>query len=209
MTRESLSQKEVAEILHTEIEGGDAYLDSHGIRYSMLQIAGFLKEALDARPEVLYASAQSGLPDREKEILRKGGVDWERPLSRDFAAETAASFAVLAKQSLTSSEAASLTGLTPGRIRQLVSNREIFSFVIGKRRLLPSFQFIDNDLVPNISRVNQAISPTFHPVGVEQWYHQKNGDLFTDDEMEDLRSPLEWLREGRNPEPVCFLAENL
>ena len=209
MTNEAVSEELIAESLQEQIEEGSEFLQTHGIKQSIGEIAAFFKAALDARPELLIGPPESKLPDREKEILQSVGVDFERPMTRDFAAETASRFALLAKQSLAASQAAKITGLSPGRIRQLVSSRDIYSFIIGKRRLIPSFQFRESELIPNISVVNKAISPTFHPVGVEQWYHQKNNDLCVDEEMEDLRSPLEWLMEGRNPEPVRFLAENL
>ena len=211
MVSETLTEEQIEQTLKDQLEesGGDEFLTSHGIKHNMRQIAEYFKIVLDSKPGVLYGSAQDTLTSQEIEVLRSGGVNFDRVLKRDFAVETAARFAILAERSLPSTEVAILIKRSAGRIRQLVANREIYSFNIGKKRLIPLFQFRENEPIPNISEVNKSIPPTLHPVGVEQWYHQKNSELCTDDAMETVKSPLEWLTEGRDPAIVCFLAENL
>ena len=99
--------------------------------------------------------------------------------------------------------------VTPSRVYQRLSSRELYSFRLDGKRLVPDFQFASGKLIPNIAQVNKALPETMHPLGIFNWYHQKNADLFIDDEQEILLTPLEWLAEGRDPTHVIFIGKHL
>ena len=99
--------------------------------------------------------------------------------------------------------------MTSSRVRQLIATRELFSFRLDGKRLVPDFQIRGGKLIPNLGEINQAIPESMHPLGVYNFYHVKNTDLYIDDEQVVLRSPLDWLAEGRDPAPLVFMAEHL
>ncbi len=94
-------------------------------------------------------------------------------------------------------------------MRQLISDRSLYSFLIEHNRYIPDFQFAGDELVPNIARVNRALSTEMHPVEIYNWYRLPNIDLFVDDDIDQSVSPLKCLKAGRDVEKMVFLANRL
>ena len=183
---------------------------THGIKQaSPEKLVEMLRDVLDEKQPIVYESTTTGLSEMEQEVLKSGGLNLTRTSTRDLVGETAVHFAALVECSLTAEQVATKVGMTASRIRQLIKSREIFSFYLNRKRLVPAFQHQGDQFVPNIETVNKAIPEGMHPVGIEQWFHQPNTELYIDEDMETLRSPLQWLAEGREPSKVAFLAENL
>lgn len=168
-----------------------------------------LKRVLDSMEPMVYERPTSGLTEQEQAILREGGLRLERTGGRDLVAEGVVRFAALVERSLSAEGVAKQLKVTPGRVHQMISSRELYSFRLDGKRLVPDFQFAGGKPIPNIAQVNKALPETMHPLGIFNWYHQKNTDLFIDDEQEVLLTPLEWLAEGRDPTHVIFMAKHL
>ena len=149
------------------------------------------------------------LTDWEKEVLTAGGLRLNRTSGRDLVAETGIELADLVASSAAPDKVAERIGLTLARIRLMIKIREIYSFHINEKLLVPPFQFLRNSLVDNIKQVNQSLSEGLHPVSVNAWFRRDNPELFIDTKAIEHRSPLNWLIEGRDPAKVAFLAENL
>jgi len=186
------------------------YLEARGIS-STQAVTAALKRVLDSMEPMVYEDPTSGLTEQEQAVLREGGLRLERTSDRDLVAEGAVRFAALVERSLTAEEVAKRLDVTPGRVHQLISNRELYSFRLNGKRLVSDFQFQTDKkrLVPNIAEVNQVLPTTMHPLGIFNWYHLPNSDLFVDDEMETTLSPLDWLLIGNDVELVKELASNL
>jgi hypothetical protein len=122
----------------------------------------------------------------------------------------ALAYAAIVASSLNTNQAAKLLGVNPSRIRQrLISSRPTLYGIKSRGEwLLPRFQFHQKREVPGISDVIPRLPRSLNPTAVVSWFGTPNPDLVTDDEVEVL-SPLDWLMEGRNPEPVADLAEHL
>jgi hypothetical protein len=168
-----------------------------------------LRRVLDAMEPMVYEEPSSGLTAAEQAVLEEGGLRLKRSSGRDLVAETAVKFAAIVERSLTAEAVSAALEMTSSRVRQLIATGELYSFRLDGKRLVPDFQIRDGQLFPNISDVNRVLPKTLHPVGVYNWFHLPNADLFVDEDMEELRSPLEWLAEGRDPAKVVTLAERL
>lgn len=185
----------------------EEYLQKRGIgKTGRLHLLDSLREVLEEKPPILHTDSESGLTKAEQKVLKQGGLRLDGNLRGDLAAETTMKFAKLVSSSLASAEVAAMLKLTPSRVRQMIRSREIYSFVVNGRRLIPPFQFHEGALVNNIRQVLPNLRIGLHPVGVDQWFRRDNPELIIDENSVEHRSPIDWLSEGRNPEKVSFLA---
>ena len=183
------------------------YLTARGFRETSPEaLHEALRVVLDSMEPMVYGDATKELTAEEQAVLRDGGLTLEPAPGPDPLAKTAVKYAAIVERSLPSKTAGRRLGLTPGRIRQMIADRSLYSFLIGRNRHIPDFQFQDNRLVPNITRVNKALPPGMHPVEVYNWYHLPNVDLFLEDDIDNTVSPLDWLKGGQDVEQVVFLA---
>jgi len=172
-----------------------------------------LRSVLETVPTALYGQSSSELTEGEREALRAGGVDLERPLRTDPLESTIALFAAIVSSSLSTSEVAERLAIPPGQVRQMIARRTLYSVKLDERRHVPRFQFRENGpLVTNINRVNPALPDDLHPVSVYDWYTSPNLDLTLgggdDDELIAV-SPLQWLASGGDPKLPAMLAKRL
>lgn len=183
------------------------YLTSRGfLETAPESLNNALKVVLGSMEPVVYGDAKRGLTTAEQAILNDAGFTLERKAGPDPLAETAVKYAAIVKRSLSSKVVSKKLGLADSRVRQMISDRSLYSFLIDHNRYIPDFQFSDNKLVPNLARVNRALSTSMHPVEVYNWYHLPHVDLFVNDDIDQRVSPLEWLKAGENVEKVAFLA---
>ena len=184
------------------------YLEARGIS-GPDAVADALDRVLENMEPMVYDPPTRGLTEHEQAILREGGLRLDRTGGPDLAAEGAVRFAALVERSLSAEEVATQLKVTPGRVHQMISSRDLYSFRVDARRLVPGFQIRDGRLIPNIAQVNKALPATMHPLGIFNWYHGENVDLYIDDEQEVCLTPLEWLAEGRDPAHVIFMGRHL
>lgn len=185
------------------------YLEARGLRDSAPEaLNDALHAVLDSMPPMIHDGASREMPEGEQAILRDAGFALERRAdpSADSLAASIVKYAAIVERSLSANEASDKLGLTPGRIRQLISDRSVYSFLIDRKRHIPDFQFEGDRLTPNIAHVNRALPRELHPVAVYNWYSQPHVDLFVDGDPDNAVSPLDWLRTGRDADRVVFLA---
>ena len=189
----------------------ERFLASRGLRETDPRVLNRALEAVLAGMEPLAdGDGPSGLPAAEQAVLRAGGLDLEPQPGPDPLAMTAVRYAAIVERSLTSREVAERLGLARGRVRRLLADRSLYSFLVDTRRRIPEFQFLPGGgLLPNMAVVNRALSPRLHPVEVFHWLHVGNGDLFRDEDPDAIVSPLDWLKAGYDAAPVAVLAGRL
>lgn len=187
------------------------YLSSRGLRETTPDALNkALRVVLESMEPMAYGEATKGLTAEEQEVLREGGLTLEPRPGPDPLAETAVKYAAIVKRSLPTKEVSRRLGLVPSRIRQMIADRSLYSFLIGRNRYIPDFQFEGEDgLVPNIAQVNKALAPRMHPVAVYNWYHLPHVDLFVHEDIDNIVSPLDWLKGGQDVARVVFLANRL
>lgn len=169
-----------------------------------------LRVVLESWEPLAYGDPTKGLTAEEQAVLRDGGLTLEVTPGPDPLAQTAVKYAAIIERSLSTKEASERLGVAGSRIRQMIADRSLYSFLVDGVRYIPEFQFIlDGKLVPNITQVNRVLDPTLHPVEVYNWLHLPNNDLFLDENMDDTVCPLDWLKAGQNTERVVQLAEQL
>ena len=184
------------------------YLQARGIS-GRQALESALERVLGLLEPMVRDSIASGLTTAEQNVLRDGGLRFERTSGRDLVAEGAVRFAALVELSLTPDEVSRTLQVTPGRVHQLISERSLYSFRLESKRLLPGFQFRNGKLIPNIGQVNRLLPQSIHPLGILSWYETPNADLSIGDEADTVLSPLGWLETGRDVELVKALARNL
>ena len=172
-----------------------------------------LNEALDAvlrgMAPTAYEPAASGLTKAEQRVLLEGGLRLERGSGSDPLADTVARYAAIVVRSLSSRNASERLGVATSRIRQMVGDRSLYSFLLDGTRHIPDFQFSAEGLVPNIVSVNRVLDPSAHPVAVYNWYHSPNPDLFVDGDVDRIVSPLDWLNAGYEMNRLLLIAADL
>ncbi len=111
---------------------------------------------------------------------KSSGLRLNRLSGRDLMAEHVVKFATVVELSAKAVHVAELLGMTPSRVRQLIATRELNSFSLDRKRMIPLFQIRNQKLVPNIVDVNRELPDAMHSVAIYNWYHLENEELFTD-----------------------------
>ena len=169
-----------------------------------------LRRVLDAMPTVLYGDATDELTPDERQALIAGGVPLDSEPASDPLAATAVQYAAIIESGLSTRDAAQRLNVPANRIRQMIARRTLYSILLDNRRYIPIFQFEQSgSLVPNITKVNAALSADLHPVEVYDWYTQPDPDLFVGDDVDACVSPLAWLRSGGTVKRLTMLARRL
>jgi hypothetical protein len=167
-----------------------------------------LRLVMDSMPTLLYGDPMDELTAEEIAVLKEGGVDLSTVIDRDPVAETAIQFAAIIESSLTIKEAAARLGKPESQVRQMIARRTLYSVMLDARRYVPIFQFKkEGGLLPNITKVNMAMSPDLHPVEVFEWYTFPNLDLYLNDDIDQTISPIAWLAAGRDYRTLVTLAK--
>ncbi len=116
---------------------------------------------------------------------------------------TAARWASLLLNSVTTAEAAGMIGVQESRVRQRLANRTLYGFKHEDAWRVPRFQFYDDRLVPGVATVFPRLADTITPVAVETWFTIPTMELVLDGQP---MSPRDWLIAGGDPTVVGRLA---
>ena len=186
----------------------DRYFELHGLKSQAPEALNrALQDAISAMHETLYGPSTEELPAEEQALLKGAGMRMaERAGAPDPLLDYATCFAALLDTSLTPTEAALRLGVTPTRVRQLISDGALYAFRVDRNLRIPLFQFQGNGLLPNLAPVNAALTSDLDPVSVWRWFSAPDPELET--EAGPL-SPLSWLKSGRDPEVVIAIARQL
>ena len=187
------------------------YLASRGLNETSPEALNeSLRIVLESMKPLAYGDSSSGLTAEEQAELREGGITLEATPGADPLAETAVKYAAIVTRSLSTEDARLRLKISASRVRQLIADRSLYSFLIDGKRYIPDFQFgPKNKLISNIARINKALNPQIHPVEVYNWLHLPNVDLFLGDDMDATVSPLDWLNDGRDLDLLLRLASRL
>ena len=185
------------------------FMTSRGLEETPETLNRALEAVLESMTPTAYEPAASGLTTAEQRVLLEGGLRLDRPARPDPMAETVARYAAIVDRSLSSRTASQRLGVAPSRIRQMVADRSLYSFLLGGTRHIPDFQFSDTGLVPDIAMVNRVLDPSAHPVAVYNWYHTPNPDLFLEGDVDRIVSPLDWLNAGYELDRIVLIAADL
>ena len=180
----------------------------HGItEQGLLEI---VRIVLSEHQPAIYPQAGEELTAVERKVIADGGIDLDEPIGVDPVAKGAARFAALIATSLAPKEVAERLGVLPGKVRQMIARRSLYSVKLDDRRFVPLFQFrADGSLVPNIAQVNAALPVTLHPVRVAEWYSTTDADLCLESGQGPGMTPLQWLDSGGDACQVVAIAREL
>ncbi len=112
--------------------------------------------------------------------------------------------------SLSHRDVAKKLQLSQDQVRSMIERHELYRVgsEMGLERF-PAFQFAENELLPGFQDVARAIPADHSAVGIAEFFHAMNPDLYVDEDIDRPLSPLEWLRRGLDPTAVVRQLENL
>jgi len=187
-----------------------AYLHAHGLerRPKGLQ-EDFLQVFEGFAPVYRADPGREGLTAAELAVAVAGGLEAEPDArSKDPLAAGLRAYVAVVAESLSTRKAAAHLNVTDARIRQRCIQRSLLGIRVGNTWKLPRFQFTDDGELPGWAQVCVALPETLSPVSLARWLAQPNSDLISG-KNESPVSPLQWLVEGRPPEAVAALADEL
>lgn len=182
------------------------YFQAHGLEVrSPEALNRALAEAIEIQPAMFPGRPSEMMSEAELRAFGEIGIDVDDAgQGPDPVTEGIVEFAKVIETALTAQEAATRLGVSRSRIRQRLATRELFSFRLNGRVVIPAFQFQDDGLVPGIAQVNRALPLTRHPLSVVRWFHTPQPELAA--EAGGTLTPLQWLTQGRDPLTLCELA---
>ena len=194
-----------------EVEREPDYFQVHGLETNPpAELNAALVRAIDELRPGLPAEAEEELTETELELLEKLGVAADGETEGDDPVTAMVlSHAALVETGWSVTETAERIGLSSGRVRQLLGDRELYGFHIDGRWVIPSFQFRRSAagwrLLEGIRAVNKALPADLHPTEVAAWYQTPEPELAEQDSTA-APTPLTWLRAGRSQEALAALA---
>jgi len=150
----------------------------------------------------------SELTDQELAELRASGLATQVPADAYGRAvtRTAARMTAILADSASAEEVATILGVTPARIRQLLGERALFGIRTGDGWLIPRFQLSGDRPLPDLRAVIAALPTGIHPVAFHAWFTMPTGTLQLDG---GAVSPRDWLASGGPADQVAQQASAL
>jgi excisionase family DNA binding protein len=174
-------------------------LREHGIDATEDEIAQATEAGLGW---VLTAPGTTALPTDEAALLDAAGLPDQPGAYARAAATATGAYAALVSTALTISEAATLLGVTEGRVRHRIARRDLHALRSGRKRL-PRWQFTDDGVLPGLPAVLRGLTRDEHPLATLAFMTTRQPEL---DLGDGPVSPERWLRAGGDPAPVAALA---
>ncbi|GAA1563932.1 hypothetical protein [Brevibacterium picturae] len=143
-----------------------------------------------------FLTTHAGLTDNDLSPQALAAVNMEIASNRAVAAQE------VHNESLTTQEVSHLLGTAPPNVRRLVKEEALYSVKTSPNghHWFPQWQFARNRPLPSLGAVIAALPDNYHPLEVKD---------FMTEASEELRemSPVEWLSEGGQPDPVIEMAD--
>lgn len=162
------------------------------------------------RNELTSYSAPEPLTVAERDALLAVGVDPDvASAPSEILLGGAISYAALVGTALPIEEAATLIGVTPGRLRQRLAEGGLLGVRAedGRSWRIPVFQFSDHKELPGLKTVLRAIGKDVHPLEIAAFFNSSQPDLEASDG--GAMTPSAWLWAGGDPAVVARLAKDL
>lgn len=166
----------------------------------MIDEHDLLAAAEDGLDWALSASGHA-LPEREDAQLSAAGLPDDPGAYARSAGSAVTALAALTASALTVADAATLLGISPGRVRHRIASRELYALPTGRKRL-PRWQFDDGHVLPGLPVVLRALPRDLHPLAVLSLLVTVQPEL----ELEGrAMSSIEWLSTSGDPQAVVDL----
>ncbi|MCW4354135.1 helix-turn-helix domain-containing protein [Hoyosella sp. YIM 151337] len=118
------------------------------------------------------------------------------------AVAVASSVKDLVASSLSRTQAAQQLGVDPSGISRRIHEDALWSFKVGSRLRIPSWQFAGNALLPGLAEIVAAIPDDAHPLDIAAM-------MTSPHEFIDGHTPAQWLAAGRDPSVIVSMIEDL
>lgn len=167
-------------------------------------VADLLQALTDDISPVRALLASRAMTADQKAALRAAGsyVDEMPPAAERASTILLHRKSALIASALSTDEAAARLRVTPGQVRQRLSNHTLLAVKVGAVQRLPDFQFTADGELPGWNRVAPAFPSTAHPTAVAWFMQALHPDLTVDGET---LSPSQWLSGGGATERIVDL----
>ncbi len=180
------------------------YLGARGLRVSESDLVHSIDAALGDR--LASPSAAALTPAAQGFLAEYGGITLVPDAARRVVVSTIGHLAAAAESAMTVAEAAELLGVDPSRIRHRIAAGAIYAMRLGRRNMLPQWQFHETGALPYIAEVLAALPDDLHPLEVAEFFTESQSELIVKGAEV---SPRTWLAGGGEPEPVIDIAASL
>ncbi len=168
------------------------------------QLSETLRHRVGADPRALSA--------HDRQVLIRVGVpvgdlDGRWPGADRVVVDAAADLLAANSMLLSAFDVAGRLGRSPSRIRAAIADGSLYGVKVGRNRLLPAWQFTDDDApLPHLRAVIAAIPKDTSAVTLARVMTESSDELFLDGRAV---SPREWLVAGKTATPVATMIEQL
>jgi plasmid maintenance system killer protein len=187
-----------------------AFLHAHGMNVEPRRLSAMVRAAVAVLPRDVRPGSVADLTAPEVEALERGGFDLDdRKLAdEDPLVLTAAKYAALLRDSLTTASAARELRVKPSRIRQRLTADPptLYGLRVNSRWVIPRFQFHQRQMIRGFEAILEKLDRELHPVAFYTWFVTPSVDLVAG---EQHLSPQQWLIAGYSINAVARLAEDL
>jgi hypothetical protein len=160
------------------------------VRASGVSVADFQSGVIDPvlmdmarRPVSYFESARRALPKSEALVLKALGANVDYPAEDTHQAFSRGAMWLrfewqkLLHDSWTRQQVASFLGISLPRVSQMQKQHTLYSFVHESKNYFPPFQFTEDGIVPELSRVIARLRKDAHPVLVNEFFTTPSPDL--------------------------------
>lgn len=163
------------------------------------------RDLVDAIRELSRSSATVTLPEHDQKVWDAGIND--PTLNRGQAsARNVLQRIRFIESTLDVGEVAQLLHRSESTIRHYIGDHQLYSFLHNGRRRLPSWQFIEQQVIPGLGEILPCLAEDVHPQAVSGFFVSPNPDLVINGQEV---SPVQWLSEDRDPRLVAKQATGL
>lgn len=163
------------------------------------------RDLVDAIRELSHSSATVTLPEHDQKVW-DAGINDPRLNRGQASARNVLQRIRFIESTLDVGEVAQLLDRSESTVRHHISDHQLYSFLHNGRRRLPSWQFVEQQVIPGLGDVLPGIAEDIHPQAVSGFFLSPNPDLVINGQEV---SPVEWLSEGRDPRLVAKQATGL
>jgi hypothetical protein len=183
----------------------ESVLRAYGNGINPDDFAGQLERVLRRR----VMSDPRALSEDARQVLARVGVpatDLDRSAEQTIV-QAAADLLTENSSALPADDAASRLGRSVNRIRGAIADGSLYGVKVGRRWLLPTWQFTNEPApLPHLRKVVAAIPEGTSALSVQRIMTEPSDELYIDGAPV---SPREWLLAGQDAAPVAEMVEQL
>jgi hypothetical protein len=149
-----------------------------GVQIRRVDLAQVLRQVAERTAST--TAAEPALSEHDAQLLDESGLGTDRAASAAATLSRDLQMRELTRTALSVDDAVTRLRVTPGRVRQRITEGTLWAFTSGRRRMLPAVQFTDSGEVPYLDRVTPLLPRDLHPLTVQALLTLPRPELLVD-----------------------------